>query len=220
MFGSSSTSSSGLPSSTMMNKDNVKPSKRRLVKGAFSETRAKRQIVALPKLGKNFMAESDKHNKAIKEQKAAAAASSLKPVYKRESSLGKRRTGSIKFAAETKSWNGLRVERRLYDELVYQFFVEGKQFSSVDVLRLIGMDSTVAGGINVQLLDLCQRIKDQIPENEGDSENGVPVLLYGGGHGLKVTSFHLPYLQSLQLVVAEAERVVSLGFSLDDKQKQ
>ncbi|CAK9024410.1 Uncharacterized protein SCF082_LOCUS16610 [Durusdinium trenchii] len=139
----------------------------------------------------------------------------VQSVYCAESRLEDRKQRAagkrIRFEDGTKDWNGLRVDRHYFDELVYQFFVLGKQFSSVDVLRLTGIDSTIVEGVNKLLQDLCKRI-----EGFSTSEDvGVPVLIRGGGHGMKVSCFHLPYLQSLQRVVAEAERIVSLGISLN-----
>mmetsp|Transcript_493 Transcript_493/g.1203 ORF Transcript_493/g.1203 Transcript_493/m.1203 type:complete len:311 (-) Transcript_493:137-1069(-) len=134
-------------------------------------------------------------------------------VYMRESRLQRpqiRKSKSICFAEGTKTWMGLRRECHYLDELLHEFFVLGHQFSSVDVLRLIGMDAQLIGGVHNLLDDLCSRI---IQFSKSD-EDGVPVLIQGGGRGMKVTLFHHPYLVSLQRVVAEAERVAALGFSL------
>lgn len=108
------------------------------------------------------------------------------------------------------------------DELVHQFFVLGKQFSSVDVLQLIGVDSALVGGVNELLKDLCLRIlaESNAAREACEEEDGVPVLLQGGGRGMKVNSFHHPYLVSLQQVVAEAKGVVSLGFSINEGEKR
>ena len=215
-FGGVSGGNTSTMRKAMHDSNTMAKTKRRLVKGAFLNETRKRQVVSLPKVSKVFLE---------KKQSSAKTTSStpVQSVYVHESKIGrnasstpKTKSKTLKFAPEAKVWCGLREERRLYDELIFQFFVEGKQFSSVDVLRLIGMDSNIAKSINSQLVDLCTRIQKQVMKDDSREESGVPVLLFGGGNGMKVTSFHLPYLQSLQQVCAEAERVVSLGFSLDE----
>ncbi|GBG31865.1 Hypothetical Protein FCC1311_080902 [Hondaea fermentalgiana] len=147
---------------------------------------------------------------------AAPMTAAAPPVYNRESRLEDaqtvRKSKSICFAEGTKTWMGLRRERHFTDELLHQFFVLGQKFSSVDVVRLIGMDAQLIGGVRELLDDLCLRIVEQ----SKSEEEGVPVLLHGGGRGMKVSIFHHPYLVSLQRVVAEAERVSALRFTISD----
>mmetsp|Transcript_18755 Transcript_18755/g.33275 ORF Transcript_18755/g.33275 Transcript_18755/m.33275 type:complete len:225 (-) Transcript_18755:769-1443(-) len=139
----------------------------------------------------------------------------LPSVYKRESTLDKRCKKKLNFAEGTKTWQGLRPDRHFLDDLIFQFFVLGKQFSSVDVIKVIGFDSSLIEGVNVLMIDLCNRIQEAVAV-DGDGEDvGVPVLLHGGGRSMRVGSFHLEYLVSLQKVVAEAAKVVSLQFGLE-----
>lgn len=140
----------------------------------------------------------------------------IKSCYVQKSRLSESREGSkVVFSQETKPWCGLRPDRLYYDELVYQFFILGRQFSSVDVLRLIGLDTALINCVSALLLDLCERVEKSCRESAADEDSGVPVLLRGGGRGMKVTAFHHPYLVTLQQVVAEAGKFSALGFSLE-----
>mmetsp|Transcript_8790 Transcript_8790/g.14258 ORF Transcript_8790/g.14258 Transcript_8790/m.14258 type:complete len:211 (-) Transcript_8790:2929-3561(-) len=124
----------------------------------------------------------------------------------------------VKFADGTKTYSGLRADRFFYDELIYRFFCLGKEFSALDVLRLVGVDTQLIGQVNELLIDLCKRIKAAVESKKKD--DGVPILLCGGGHGIKVGGFHLPYLSCLQRVVAEAQRVSAKGMNTGQNQNQ
>jgi hypothetical protein len=220
MFGSSGSAGSS-------SKEHGVGQKRVLNFGPFRrETAKKQQVVSLGLLPKVMTrqhsdamgSDSDEEPAVVVALAEASGEAVPAGVYRRESRLGQRRRASLGagralvFASGTKQWEGLRPERRMLDELVHQFFVLGKQFSAVDVLRLIGLDAQLVAAVDAQLLDLCLRIKKAVQETREDE--GVPVLVNGGGRGMKVTLFHHPYLLQLQQVAAEASRVVSLGFSL------
>jgi hypothetical protein len=219
MFGSSSSAGNS-------SKEHGVGQKRVLNFGPFRrETAKKQQVVSLGLLPKVMTRQQSEAVGSESDEEPAVVLSvgdvsgeAVAGVYRRESRLAQRRRTSpgagraLVFASGTKDWEGLRPERRMLDELVHQFFVLGKQFSAVDVLRLIGLDAQLVAAVDAQLLDLCLRIK-KVAQETGEDE-GVPVLVNGGGRGMKVTLFHHPYLVQLQQVAAEASRVVSLGFSL------
>jgi len=205
----------------------------------FETKPSKRQALALPKVdGREKGASSDAQGEetmenepqgdALSTSSCSTAASEseaedtetkllkVSSVYVTESRLVDRGTRSretkVRFVEGTKEWNGLRRDRQCFDELIHQFFVLGEQFSSLDVIKLIGIDAHLLGAVSKLMQDLCNRIE----EHSKSEDDGVPVLLSGGGRGMKVTAFHHPYLVSLLRVVAEAERIATLGISLGE----
>jgi len=128
-------------------------------------------------------------------------------VYKSKSSLESRSTGRrISFSSEAKGYDGLRMDKTVFEEIVYQFFILQKSFCLTDMIALVPASEQVVivvPKVRVLLEDLYNRLT--LVKEPGVE---VPVLPQGGKKALKLTEFHASYVGNLVLVAKQAENYI------------
>jgi len=107
----------------------------------------------------------------------------------------RKKNKSVQFHEDTKSWDGIRYEHKLMQQLITNYWNKDQSTTLISNL-LANVKKAELDSLNSLLKDLLRRLHSCV--------KSVPLLPGGGGKAFKLARSHIPHIEYLQRITYQA----------------